>query len=89
MNTMLQIGSMVVCNVSRHICCTAASQTTPEVCILAPGGNVGRGHESHLTRPFPFTVIPADLPVGAESCCQNINKRDYMKNDSPLSGFGV
>lgn len=50
----------------------------------------GRGcHESHLTRPFPFTVIPADLAVGAGSRCQNINKRDYMYNDSPLSGFSV
>ena len=33
-------------------------------------------HESHLTRPFPFSVIPADLAEGAGSCCQNKNKRD-------------
>lgn len=46
-------------------------------------------HESHLTRLFSFTVIPADLAVGAGSCCQNINKRDYIYNDSLLLGFSV
>lgn len=81
---------MSACNVSRHICCTAASKTTLEKPVYwHQERKEGGEHESHLTRPFPFTVIPADLAVGAGSCCQNINKRDYVYNDSPLSGFSV
>lgn len=64
---------------SGHICCAAVSQTTLEKHRRdREGEGVVGGHESHMTRPFPHTVIPADLAVGAGSCCQNINKRNYM-----------
>lgn len=52
------------------------------------GGGVGGGHESHLTRPFPLTVIPADSAVRGWKLLPK-HKQEALHVRSPLSGFSV